>query len=78
MLHHHESLVDEFATLGVAGNVINIQTGEWIGIMSGLGAGIDSFFEYLFKVRTNDFLLYLAHFTNRLIDDTKVTLELKE
>ena len=33
-----------------AGNVINIQTGEWVGKMSGLGAGLDSFFEYLFKV----------------------------
>ncbi|CAH1783366.1 unnamed protein product [Owenia fusiformis] len=34
---------------GLFGNVINIQTGEWIGQMSGLGAGIDSFYEYLFK-----------------------------
>ncbi|XP_013062749.2 ER degradation-enhancing alpha-mannosidase-like protein 1 [Biomphalaria glabrata] len=34
---------------GLLGNVINIQTGEWVGAMSGLGAGIDSFFEYLLK-----------------------------
>ncbi|XP_005089315.1 ER degradation-enhancing alpha-mannosidase-like protein 1 [Aplysia californica] len=34
---------------GLLGNVINIQTGEWVGPMSGLGAGIDSFFEYLLK-----------------------------
>lgn len=34
----------------IVGNVINIQTGEWVGAMSGLGAGIDSFFEYLLKV----------------------------
>ena len=33
-----------------AGNVINIQTGEWVGQMSGLGAGLDSFYEYLLKV----------------------------
>ena len=33
-----------------SGNVINIQTGEWIGRMSGLGAGLDSFYEYLLKV----------------------------
>nr|AJA37905.1 EDEM-like protein 1 [Littorina littorea] len=34
---------------GLLGNVINIQTGEWVGKMSGLGAGLDSFYEYLFK-----------------------------
>ncbi|KAL3852353.1 hypothetical protein ACJMK2_016008 [Sinanodonta woodiana] len=34
---------------GLLGNIINIQTGEWIGQMSGLGAGMDSFFEYLLK-----------------------------
>ncbi|KAI1715625.1 glycosyl hydrolase family 47 domain-containing protein [Ditylenchus destructor] len=34
---------------GALGNVINIQTGEWAGIMAGLGAGLDSFFEYLLK-----------------------------
>lgn len=32
-----------------SGNVINIQTGEWRGIASGLGAGLDSFYEYLLK-----------------------------
>ena len=35
------------------GNVINIQTGEWVGQMSGLGAGADSFYEYLLKVSEN-------------------------
>lgn len=34
---------------GLLGNVINIQTGEWVGQMSGLGAGLDSFYEYLLK-----------------------------
>ncbi|VDD92224.1 unnamed protein product [Enterobius vermicularis] len=34
---------------GLLGNVINIQTGEWRGIASGLGAGLDSFYEYLLK-----------------------------
>ncbi|XP_060555777.1 ER degradation-enhancing alpha-mannosidase-like protein 1 [Ruditapes philippinarum] len=34
---------------GLIGNVINIQTGEWVGKMSGLGAGLDSFFEYMLK-----------------------------
>ena len=32
------------------GNVIDIQTGNWVGKMSGLGAGVDSFYEYLLKV----------------------------
>ena len=37
------------------GNVINIQTGEWVGIQSGLGAGADSFYEYLLKVNAHWF-----------------------
>lgn len=35
--------------LPYAGNVINIQTGEWSGGMSGVGAGLDSVYEYLLK-----------------------------
>jgi mannosidase alpha-like ER degradation enhancer 1 len=38
--HHHTNLL---------GNVIDIQTGKWTGFMSGLGAGLDSFYEYLLK-----------------------------
>ncbi|XP_075430814.1 LOW QUALITY PROTEIN: ER degradation-enhancing alpha-mannosidase-like protein 1 [Ascaphus truei] len=34
---------------GLLGNVVNIQTGHWVGKQSGLGAGLDSFFEYLLK-----------------------------
>uniref|UniRef100_A0A5F8GV42 alpha-1,2-Mannosidase n=1 Tax=Monodelphis domestica TaxID=13616 RepID=A0A5F8GV42_MONDO len=34
---------------GLLGNVINIQTGTWVGRQSGLGAGLDSFYEYLLK-----------------------------
>ena len=33
-----------------SGNVINIQSGKWVGLLSGLGAGLDSFFEYMLKV----------------------------
>lgn len=33
----------------VIGNVINAKTGQWIGRLSGLGAGLDSYFEYLLK-----------------------------
>lgn len=35
---------------GLVGNELNIKTGEWQGKMSGLGAGIDSYYEYLLKV----------------------------
>ncbi|KAF6020908.1 EDEM1 [Bugula neritina] len=34
---------------GLLGNVINIQTGKWTGSMSGIGAGLDSVYEYLLK-----------------------------
>ncbi|XP_061730614.1 ER degradation-enhancing alpha-mannosidase-like protein 1 [Nerophis ophidion] len=34
---------------GLLGNIVNIQTGQWVGQQSGLGAGMDSFYEYLFK-----------------------------
>ncbi|XP_078677901.1 ER degradation-enhancing alpha-mannosidase-like protein 1 isoform X1 [Branchiostoma floridae x Branchiostoma belcheri] len=37
------------ASTGLVGNTINIQTGEWMGPWAGLGAGSDSFYEYLFK-----------------------------
>ena len=35
---------------GLFGNEIHIHTLEWLGKMSGLGAGIDSFYEYMIKV----------------------------
>ncbi len=35
---------------GLLGNELNIHTGEWLGLMSGLGAGLDSYFEYFIKV----------------------------
>lgn len=34
---------------GLLGNVIDADSGEWIGRLSGLGAGLDSFYEYLLK-----------------------------
>ena len=34
--------------------MIDIQSGDWVGKMSGLGAGLDSFYEYLLKVNEND------------------------
>lgn len=29
--------------------MINAKTGQWVGRLSGLGAGLDSYFEYLLK-----------------------------
>ncbi|XP_071816543.1 ER degradation-enhancing alpha-mannosidase-like protein 1 [Apostichopus japonicus] len=34
---------------GLLGNVIDISSGKWVGTQSGLGAGSDSFYEYLLK-----------------------------
>ena len=34
---------------GLFGNVMNIHSKKWVSTVSGLGAGIDSFFEYLLK-----------------------------
>ncbi|CAI4223785.1 unnamed protein product [Auanema sp. JU1783] len=34
---------------GLLGNLIDIQTGRWVGTLCGLGAGLDSFYEYLLK-----------------------------
>jgi mannosidase alpha-like ER degradation enhancer 1 len=28
---------------------LDIQTGQWTGQLSGIGAGMDSYYEYLFK-----------------------------
>ncbi|KAJ1527026.1 hypothetical protein ONE63_008570 [Megalurothrips usitatus] len=36
-------------TTGLLGNVINAESGQWVGRLSGLGAGLDSFYEYLLK-----------------------------
>ena len=37
----------------VIGNVIHLNKGEWIGHMAGVGAGLDSFYEYLLKVSSH-------------------------
>ncbi|KAJ9583476.1 hypothetical protein L9F63_022184, partial [Diploptera punctata] len=36
-------------TTGLLGNVIDVESGRWVGRLSGLGAGLDSFYEYLLK-----------------------------
>ncbi|KAG0265113.1 alpha mannosidase-like protein [Actinomortierella ambigua] len=35
--------------LGLVGNTIDIQTGQWQSAIAGIGAGTDSFYEYLIK-----------------------------
>ncbi|KAI9319623.1 glycoside hydrolase [Dichotomocladium elegans] len=44
-----KALWDRRSDIDLLGNVINIQTGQWIHTASSTGAGIDSFFEYLLK-----------------------------
>ena len=38
---------------GLFGNEIHVRTGEWLSVQCGLGAGLDSYFEYLIKVIKN-------------------------
>lgn len=62
------------------GNVIDIQSGDWVGKMSGLGAGLDSFYEYLLKVKNNLLLLSFLIFLVLLfrILDKKVVGKIEE
>ncbi|XP_053950505.1 ER degradation-enhancing alpha-mannosidase-like protein 2 [Anastrepha ludens] len=43
------SLWERRSALGLFGNHIDVQTGRWTALDSGIGAGVDSFFEYLVK-----------------------------
>eukprot|EP00045_Choanoeca_perplexa_P008577 m.80560 g.80560 ORF g.80560 m.80560 type:complete len:576 (-) comp14547_c0_seq1:36-1763(-) len=58
-------------TTGLLGSSIDINTGRWVNTMSGFGAGIDSFFEYLFKTyimfgHAHDLQLFSTAFSNTL------------
>ena len=60
---------------GLLGNELHIHTGEWLGVMSGLGAGLDSFYEYLLKVFfISPFSLLLFYFTILYCMDCRVLL----
>ncbi|KAK4744332.1 hypothetical protein SAY87_010644 [Trapa incisa] len=37
------------SSLNLLGTTLNVETGEWIEYSSGIGAGVDSFYEYLVK-----------------------------
>ncbi|KAK0586606.1 hypothetical protein LWI29_009520 [Acer saccharum] len=36
-------------SLNLVGTTLDVTTRQWIGYSSGIGAGVDSFYEYLFK-----------------------------
>lgn len=44
-----KSLWNHRSTIGLLGNHINVETGQWVATDSGIGAAIDSYFEYLVK-----------------------------
>lgn len=44
-----QSLYEKKSEIGLIGNHINIYTGQWTLREMGIGAGIDSYFEYLYK-----------------------------
>ena len=56
-------MVCVYSNVFLEGNVINIQTGQWVGAMSGVGAGLDSFFEYLLKVKPSNCAVYTLGFS---------------
>ncbi len=43
------ALYDRRSAIGLVGEWINVQTGEWVDSTSHIGGGIDSYYEYLFK-----------------------------
>ncbi|KAI8877262.1 glycoside hydrolase family 47 protein, partial [Backusella circina FSU 941] len=44
-----QAVWDRRSSIDLMGNVIDLQTGQWIHIASSTGAGIDSIFEYMLK-----------------------------
>ncbi|MCF8364713.1 MAG: glycoside hydrolase family 47 protein [Bacteroidales bacterium] len=43
------AIFDRRSKIGLIGDVIDVQTGEWVGRQSHLCAGVDSYYEYLYK-----------------------------
>jgi mannosidase alpha-like ER degradation enhancer 2 len=39
------------SAIGLPGNHIDVLTGKWTAVEAGIGAGVDSYYEYLVKVR---------------------------
>lgn len=44
-----EALQRHRSKIGLLGNHINVQDGKWTATDAGIGAGVDSYFEYLVK-----------------------------
>lgn len=44
-----DSLQRYRSKIGLLGNHINVQTGKWVATDAGIGAGVDSYYEYLVK-----------------------------
>ena len=44
-----EALYESRSEIGLVGNHINTKTGHWTATEAGIGAGVDSYFEYLVK-----------------------------
>jgi mannosidase alpha-like ER degradation enhancer 1 len=40
------------SSTGLLADEINVKTGEWLSSLCGLGAGLDSYYEYLLKVNS--------------------------
>jgi len=51
---------------GLLGSAIDIHTGAWVNPMAGLGAGLDSFYEYALKVRRRPPVIHVIHSINQL------------
>lgn len=48
-LHALHSLYNHRSSIGLLGNHIDVQTGTWTAQDAGIGAGVDSYYEYLVK-----------------------------
>ncbi|CAB0003648.1 unnamed protein product, partial [Nesidiocoris tenuis] len=48
-MHALKVMYEHRSSIGLFGNHIDIKTGKWVARDSGIGAGVDSFFEYLVK-----------------------------
>uniref|UniRef100_A0A0K8TE01 alpha-1,2-Mannosidase n=1 Tax=Lygus hesperus TaxID=30085 RepID=A0A0K8TE01_LYGHE len=48
-MHALRVMYDHRSPIGLFGNHIDVKTGKWVARDSGIGAGVDSFFEYLVK-----------------------------
>lgn len=43
------ALWDHRSSLGLLGNHINVESGQWVATDAGIGAAVDSYYEYLVK-----------------------------